>query len=284
MTSPSWARVQAEIHAEAQKAPAPDGASPFDVIRRRKIRDLAEYLKRPVIVYAVECLGPSPKTLMVNQILGPLATMIEPGDRDAFSEVTEGLDGDKLALVLQSPGGYAETSEALVAQLRSRFNDIDVIVPAYAKSAATMLALSANELMLDEHSELGPIDPQFTIGNSASPAQGILDQFKQASEEIKGDPTLLPAWVPILQQYAPSLLQDARQALDLAREMVAGWLEHYMLSGQDDAAQQAVRIARYFAGEDTEDPTRSHGRPIGIEKATGLGLNVRDMRLTPGLH
>jgi hypothetical protein len=222
--------------------------------------------------------------MLLGQIMGPLATMIEPGDRDAFAEVTEHLSGKQLALVIQSPGGFAETAEALVEQLRARFDDIRVIVPVYAKSAATMLALSADELVLDEHSELGPIDPQFTRGSTVSPAQGILEQFKQATDEIKQDPAKLPAWVPILQQYAPSLLQDARQALDLAREMVTGWLEAYMFRNRKDAHTIADRVARYFSGEDPQDPTRSHGRPIGIKRAKEMRLRVVDMRRRPELQ
>jgi Serine dehydrogenase proteinase len=216
--------------------------------------------------------------MLLNQIMGPVATMIEPGDRDAFAEVTEQLSGGELAVVIQSPGGYAETTEALVGQLRSRFGHIQAVVPVFAKSAATMLALSADELLLDEHSELGPIDPQFTRGAVVSPAQGILDQFKQATEQIKQDPATLPAWAPILQQYAPSLLQDARQALDLAREMVTGWLESYMFRNRRDAHKMAERVARYFAGEDPKDPMRSHSRPIGIDRAKEIRLRVRDMR------
>ena len=222
--------------------------------------------------------------MMLNQILGPTATMIEPGDRDGFSEVTERVEGDQLALVLQSPGGYAETAEALVTQLRSQFKHVQVIVPVYAKSAATMLALSGDQLMMDEHSELGPIDPQFSRANAVSPAQSILDQFDQAVREIKEDPQRLPAWAPILQQYAPSLLQDARQALDLAREMVAGWLESHMFKGHEDAKQHAATVARYFAGEDPDEPTRSHGRPIGIDRVRELGLEIQDLRQNPGLH
>jgi serine dehydrogenase proteinase len=68
----------------------------------------------------------------------------------------------------------------LAAQLlRPRFEHVTFIVPLYAKSAATMLALSGEELRLDEHSELGPIDRQFTCrGGTVSPAKSILSQFE----------------------------------------------------------------------------------------------------------
>ncbi len=147
-----------------------------------------------------------------------------------------------------------------------------------------MLALSGDELYLDEQSELGPIDPQFNFpGGRTSPALGILRQFQRAAEEIESDPGRLAAWMPILQQYAPSLLEDAREALELAQRMVAGWLERYMLAGQDGGGDAARRIAAYFAGQDAAEPVGSHSRPIGIDKAVQLGLKVEDMRADPAL-
>jgi hypothetical protein len=282
---PSWARVRAEID-KAAKGPLPDGQSPHDVVRKRKLLALSKYLEKPVVTYAVDCLTPSPKSAVLGQLLGPAATMIEPGDKDAFAEVLEDIHGDELVVLLQSPGGYAETSEALVQQLRPRFKKVSFIVPMYAKSAATMFALSGEVLYLDEHSELGPIDPQFNFPNRgvASPAGGILGQFEQAVDEIKRDPERLPAWAPILQQYAPSLLDDAREAWDLANEMVRGWLERYMFAGQPDAQARAQEIADYFSARTEGDKVRSHSRPIGIEKCKELGLEVVDLRSSGSLH
>jgi hypothetical protein len=282
---PSWERVRAEITKAAAGA-LPEGQSPHDVVRKRKLQDLSKFLKKPVIAYAVDCLTPSPKTAVLGQLLGPAATMIEPGDKDAFAEVLEEIEGEELVVVLQSPGGYAETSEALVQQLRASFDRVTFIVPMYAKSAATMLALSGEQIYLDEHSELGPIDPQFNFPGRGvpSPAGGIIGQFEQAAQEIKDDPAKLPAWAPILQQYAPSLLDDAREAWDLATEMVMGWLEKYMFSGRENAHAEAERVANYFSARAADDKVHSHSRPIGMEKCKELGLEVVDMRSRGGLH
>jgi hypothetical protein len=282
---PTWERVHQEI-AEASAGIAP-GAIPsgYDIVRRQKLAALGEYLGFPVIVYAVDCLSASPKTVALQQILGPAASMLEVGDKDAFSEVLEELEGDEVGVMLQSPGGFAETAEAVVQLLRAKFQRVTFIVPAYAKSAATMLALSGDTLLLDEHSELGPIDPQFTFPNGVvSPAKSILNQFESAVAEIQEDGTKLPAWAPILQRYAPSLLQDAREALDLAERMVAKWLEQYMFQRREDRAEKALAVARYFSDRDPGAEHRSHGRPIGIDKALEQELNVSDARVNPGLQ
>ncbi len=76
-----------------------------------------------------------------------------------FMEVIRGLPGDGLDLVLHSPGGSAEATEGLVTYIRSKYDNVRVIVPHLAMSAATMLACSANRILMGKHSYLGPIDP-----------------------------------------------------------------------------------------------------------------------------
>ena len=78
-------------------------------------------------------------------------------------EVICGLSSSKLDLIVHSPGGSAEVTEALVSYIRTKFADVRVIVPQAAMSAATMLACSANTIMMGKHSFLGPIDPQFIL-------------------------------------------------------------------------------------------------------------------------
>ena len=76
--------------------------------------------------------------------------LVSIGDEDmqAFMEVSQGLEGDGLDLILHSPGGSPEAAEAIVSYLRSRFSHIRVIVPQLAMSAATMIACAADEIVL----------------------------------------------------------------------------------------------------------------------------------------
>jgi len=192
-------------------------------------------------------------------------------------EVINKLDGKGgLDLLMHSPGGSPDAAEAVVHYLRSKFNDIRVIVPQAAMSAATMLACAANRIVMGKHSSLGPIDPQFIVstqsGTMAHPAQAILDQFELAKDECK-DPTLLGAWMPILPQYGPSLIVQCINALDLAEDLVAEWLRTWMLAplGRDKAARKARTIARKLADH---SKFKSHGRPIHRDAALDLGLVV----------
>lgn len=63
-------------------------------------------------------------------------------------------------LWLESPGGDAHAAYKLILDLRSRCSYLRVIIPDYAKSAATLIALGADELLMAAAAELGPLDAQ----------------------------------------------------------------------------------------------------------------------------
>ena len=78
-----------------------------------------------------------------------------------------------------------------------------MIVLQLAMSAATMVACTADEIVLGKHSFLGHTDPQIllqmSLGMRAVPTQAVLDQFDRAQREC-ADPAKLSAWLPMLGQ------------------------------------------------------------------------------------
>jgi hypothetical protein len=65
-----------------------------------------------------------------------------------------------VAVLIHSVGGYTESAFRLAKLLRHRCGSFIAIVPRYAKSAATLLALGGAEILLNEEAELGPLDAQ----------------------------------------------------------------------------------------------------------------------------
>ena len=254
----------------------------FDIVRREKMKAVQEVTGRPLIVYATDFITPSP---FKAQAAGNLMS-ISLADKDGFDEVTRNLPKDsKIDILLHSPGGSAEATESIVALLRDRFSHIRFIIPNVAKSAATMLAMSGEQLVMDDRSELGPTDPQMIFTQEGrvivAPAQAIKDQFKAAQDEINADPKKLPSWVPILGWYGPALLAQCDNQLALAEELVSKWLERYMFAGDPQAKEKAERIAEYLADHNN---FRSHARRVGIADLQALGANILDMRTEPVLH
>lgn len=92
----------------------------------------------------------------------------------------------------------------------------------------------------------------------------------------------LPAWTPILRSYAGGLLEFCNQQILLSQEVVAGWLERYMLTHDDAAVSDEDRpavareLAHYFGSDEAYDRFRTHGRPIRVEELLKIrGLRIR---------
>lgn len=68
--------------------------------------------------------------------------------------------GQKIALLVDSPGGIPRNAFQIATALRQHCGGYDIIVPKYGKSAATLLALGADNIILGDDAELGPIDMQ----------------------------------------------------------------------------------------------------------------------------
>jgi hypothetical protein len=175
--------------------------------------------------------------------------------------------------------------EQIVSLLRERFKHLRFIVPHTATSAATMMVLAGDTVLMDERSTLGPIDPQIVISLPNAqlkiPAHAYLQGFERAQEAIEERPDVAAAYVPLLNKYEMYLLEMCANAKRLSRSLAQEWLRTYMLKDKPDADELADRIAIELS-----DHTRflSHQRPIGIRKALELGLNVTDLRTLPRLR
>lgn len=258
-----------EILAELNQSAVSNGVPNFDGIRRRYLQKFHQITGRAVILYATAWLESKP--------VPPDMLMVERSDIQGFMEAVSNVRERELDLIIHSPGGSAEAAESLVEYLRKRFDHIRAFVPVAAMSAATMMALSADELIMGEHSQLGPIDPQFIIstpeGVRSAPAKAILNQFELAKRECR-NPENLAAWMPILRTYAPGLLTQCEDSRKLASDMVAGWLERYMLSEEENAGEKSKKIAEWFADYES---FKSHGRRVGRDQAREIGVKVVDL-------
>jgi ClpP class serine protease len=69
----------------------------------------------------------------------------------------------RLALYLYSHGGAMEAPWKIVTMLREFCDELYVIVPYRAQSAATMIAIGADKIHMSKKGELGPIDPALQV-------------------------------------------------------------------------------------------------------------------------
>lgn len=90
-------------------------------------------------------------------------------------------------LILHTPGGLVLATEQIARALIRHPSKVTVFVPHYAMSGGTMLALAADEIIMDANAVLGPVDPQ--LGNMA--AASILKVIERKPIDKIDDQTLI---------------------------------------------------------------------------------------------
>lgn len=265
----TWGEVEQELLKHRLK----DGTPDFDGVRRDYLRQLSEYTERSTIIYETAGFSPPPGVSPDD-----VSITLDP-DVGAFMEVVHGLPKDTpIDLILHSPGGTAEAAEAIVEYLRGRFPGLRVIVPIAAMSAATMMALAADEIIMGAHSQLGPIDPQLTIptpeGPRSAPAAAIRQQFKEARDDLATHPEHTAAWLPIIRSMAPALLQICETAEKLSKSIVSKWLTKYMFKDRTDRDEAAKKVANALSDYSS---SLSHARRIASRQLKELGLKIVDL-------
>jgi hypothetical protein len=227
-------------------------------LRRSVYRDIEQLRQRPLLVYAV-------------RLDGPIALIsIDNGDVDGFTDLVEAADKSATAVdvLIHSPGGSPEATERIVALLRARFpEDVQFLVPHSAYSAATMLALSGNQIILHPSATLGPIDPQV----NGIPARSIRRGFEKIRDLLKAEgPEALPAYLPLIEKHSIEILEICEDSLKLSKELVTEWLGKYMFEGTD-AGAVINHAVDFFSDYDTH---KTHGRPLMFDKLQKLGLKI----------
>ena len=89
----------------------------------------------------------------------------------------------EIDFLIISNGGDPITALRIISLLRERFDKISVLLPYVAYSAATILSLGADEIIMHPYSNLGPVDPQLTVSRQSDNGQASQLQF--SSEDIR---------------------------------------------------------------------------------------------------
>jgi ClpP class serine protease len=111
---------------------------------------------RQALIRSYEELTDAALIVLIDQIFPEGMTLLE--------ELLFDCDPTKpLHLLLASPGGDGETAIRMVRSIQARCSELTVIVPDMAKSAATLLCLGADKILMGPAGDLGPVDPQFPL-------------------------------------------------------------------------------------------------------------------------
>jgi hypothetical protein len=238
-----------------------DIVDPNNFLTHRKpiIQRLEKKLNGRVIVYTASAFHLFPE-IMIQDI--PL-----------FEDLLRSVAGADVGyLVINSPGGDANVAEKLLLMCRQRFpKGFNVIVPDFAKSAATMIALGSDKILMGYLAELGPIDPQLRMAplGETIPARSFIDGLEIIRKKVTEDHDPVQMYFPMMSQIRPEILASCYGAIDGAKKFAEKWLKRYML--KDDPGQ-AEKVAKLLS---EGEMYKSHGQVIDIDEAKNvLKLNV----------
>ena len=182
------------------------------------------------------------------RLLGfPVMRYIDVNDSEDVLRAIQMTDPDvPLDIVLHTPGGLVLAALQIARAIRGHKGKVTVLVPHYAMSGGTLIALAADEIIMSPYAVLGPVDPQL----GQYPGASLVKVVEQKPINKVDDETLILADV-------------SRKAIVQVKNASRELLMRHM--AQDQAESLADKLAT---------GTWTHDYPISAEEATRLGLSV----------
>jgi ClpP class serine protease len=177
----------------------------------------------------------------------PLMRYIDVNDSEEVLRAINLTDQDyPIDLIIHTPGGLVLAAGQIAHALKRHRGKVTVHVPHYAMSGGTLIALAADEIVMDPNAVLGPVDPQL----NHSPAASILTVLDRKKPEDIDDQTLILADIS-----RKAIVQVHRTVQDLLADRLA----------PEPAASLAEKLTT---------GTWTHDYPITADEAKTLGLPV----------
>lgn len=254
--------LYANTGVDAEGNPVP-GLPPM-IKRQKALKDLSAYTGRNTIAYYTVNKG-----------------MICDEHVHEIVEVVDGMDPAKgLDLIIHTGGGLLTAAEAIMKYLRKAFgSNIRVIVPAYAFSSGTLMAMCAKEILLGRGACLGPIDAQVLAGKDHKSVFSLYREMRAAKEEMAANPASVPYWQARLTKYPAGIFNEVMDCIRHSAEVATTGLTEVMFSDGSVDANGIKKIVAAFNATNL-----SHGRHIDFDQCKEIGLRVRELDEDVKLH
>jgi len=177
----------------------------------------------------------------------PFYRFIDIDDSEKVLRAIRSTPKDKpIDLIIHTPGGLVLAATQIAKALHDHPARTTVIVPHYAMSGGTLIALAADEIIMDPHAVLGPVDPQLMN----YPAPSILRAVEKKNLNDVDDQTLIMADI-------------AEKAINQVRDFVFSLLRDKL------GEEKAKRVAQTLT-----EGRWTHDYPLTYETIREFGLNV----------
>jgi len=230
------------------------------------LRPLDDHIKVQ-LTQGLDDIGQMLKSDVVT-IISPIVPGLEIRLRKAIELLSQ--HKKSVTVILDTPGGVVEVVERMATVLRSVYSEVVVIVPDRAMSAGTILALSADRILMDDLSCLGPIDPQIEREGKLVPALSYLNQFERLNEKAQNG-QLSTAEYALLNKLDLGELYQFEQARELSIDLLIRWLTQYKFKNWKFTETKKEKVTKEMKVERAReiaallnDPEKwhSHGRAI----------------------
>lgn len=203
-----------------------------------------------------------------------LVSAIDVIDFDFVQNIEEHLlkeDGsNELHVLLRSPGGDGEQAVRAIRAMQARCSKLVFVVPDMAKSAATLMALGADEIRVGPASDLGPIDPQMQIGDRWFSAKAIVNAVQEAQKAVAENRELTPLWASLLAEVTALDYQAAQLEMARTKTMIEQALGYRT---EPPAGREIEALVQRLVEELQDSPT-SHASTMGPQELQAMGLPV----------
>jgi hypothetical protein len=273
IASPATARARRGQFSEFISKPVVGPA--LDTERRSLLAEIGRIRNTEVLAYSA---------LMQMPVAGPM-NLVTYEDILIVQDLINGLRGDRITVILETPGGIGEVGRQIVEMLHARFSHVEFLVPGWAKSTGTIMVMGGHEILMGPASALGPIDAQLTQDGKTFSADAFIEGVDNIKKEVEKTGKLNAAYIPILQKISPGELQHAQNAKDFATVTVQEWLNNYKFGNwhqheqskqpvtSEERAAQAREIAEKLCSQAL---WKTHGRSISMRDLRDLGLKITD--------
>ena len=194
---------------------------------------------------------------------------IDHGVVDAVYSAIRGLSFRDLAIILNSAGGDIDEAYLLARYLQGIVSGrLVVYVLRLAKSAASLIALSGDELVMTPVAELGPVDPvtYYARARRFVPIQSIIESFNRVLETLRRGELPDKVVSELLDRLPIVEIGDYARALEHNIDLLVRVLTARMLRNDADKARE---VARRLTGY------KQHSAAITINDLIEVGLKAR---------
>ncbi len=180
-------------------------------------------------------------------------------------------DKEEVDLLIESFGGDAITSSRIISLLRTKFKRVNVFISHSAFSAATLLALGADQIIMGKYGCLGPIDPQITVREKDGSVKQFAYEdilafigFAKKECKLKNQEHLEKVFLKLTETANPVTIGFASRSSSLSTALGEKLLQLHM-KDKGRASKIAEKLNKDFF---------NHGYALSRGDAKEIGLNV----------